>query len=161
MTGTMASETVKLLPCPNPWCEHEANPATYQATSGRWRCGCEECGIEAPWAKTKADAIAAWNTRATLTRPVEAGVREGLAAELGHEIEGFFAEASSNPCICNVDERDCPHCNAWAKAIDLTIEALAAALALPAAPASEGEKACAACDLTSVCEEHDGGQHVG
>lgn len=32
------------------------------------------------------------------------------------EIEGFYAEASNNPCTCEHDEIGCPHCNAWDKA---------------------------------------------
>lgn len=42
--------------------------------------------------------------------------KQSEPAVLADEIEGYFAEASNNPCTCRHDELGCPHCNAWAQA---------------------------------------------
>jgi hypothetical protein len=41
------------------------------------------------------------------------------------EIDGFYEDASNNPCTCNIDENSCPHCNAWEAARRKTRTAIA------------------------------------
>lgn len=62
----------ELLPCPNPWCERiEGVEASRHLVTERWHVCCDDCMIEGPWAKTYDEAVAAWNTRATPTPPIE------------------------------------------------------------------------------------------
>ena len=75
---TMTSETeetvLDLLPCPFCGCAR-----IYERG---FRCfECLECRAEGPTKATKAEAVAAWNTRAALTRAPEAS-REGAAERL-------------------------------------------------------------------------------
>jgi hypothetical protein len=52
---------VKLLPCPNPWCESKAG---YVEERDIWFIVvCEYCGNRGPGRKSREDAIAAWNHR--------------------------------------------------------------------------------------------------
>jgi hypothetical protein len=62
MTDNKPSE---LKPCPNPWCDRPDN-LRVSVNCNRWRvwCPCNLCG---PEAASHAEAIIAWNTRATLT----------------------------------------------------------------------------------------------
>lgn len=52
----------KVAPCPNPWCKAGVGPQVFHLRNGRLAviCGCDFHG---PECDTRADAIAAWNTR--------------------------------------------------------------------------------------------------
>jgi Lar family restriction alleviation protein len=64
--------TAELKPCP--FCGGEASEVEDQGHSTAYNVGCfnGDCTIEPnTWADTKAEAIAAWNTRADLSRDLE------------------------------------------------------------------------------------------
>lgn len=67
---------IKLKVCPSPWCNHLADPEPFAFLPGRWtvRCACEQQG---PIEDTRAQAIAAWNTRTPLE--VDEGIVERAA----------------------------------------------------------------------------------
>ena len=82
----------ELLPCPNPWCERiEGVEASQHLATERWHVCCDDCMIEGPWAKTYDEAVAAWNTRATPTPPIE-----GRDADVERELRVAKAIARAN-----------------------------------------------------------------
>jgi hypothetical protein len=66
------------------WCSNTRTQTIVSAAFSRWWAFCVECGACGPHADTEADAIAAWNTRAALTRvpqpAAEGGVEQDTAA---------------------------------------------------------------------------------
>lgn len=56
----MSALSDELLPCPNPWCGGYMHVTERRAHLWRVRCG---CGVQADYAATEAEAIAAWNKR--------------------------------------------------------------------------------------------------
>jgi hypothetical protein len=61
-------EQCEILPCPNPWCEAAERgpdfvPVIRLHHFGDYRVVCTSCVTEGPLRQTKAEAIAAWNTR--------------------------------------------------------------------------------------------------
>lgn len=78
---TAAPKSAELLPCP--FCgANEPSVWLYQqkrfANNKLWAAHCKICNIERT-ASTKAEAIAAWNTRAAAQTPPSAGVEDGYA----------------------------------------------------------------------------------
>jgi len=72
--------------CPNPWCISEQQPDLVNTRpTNRWFVSCEECMIDGPTHPTKADAIAAWNTRAAM--PDQGKLVEALTEALERIIE--------------------------------------------------------------------------
>lgn len=92
----------ELLPCPNPWCERiEGVEASRHLVTERWHVCCDDCMIEGPWAKTYDEAVAAWNTRAVLTPPIE-----GRDADVERDVRVILqavADADSEDCIGSID----------------------------------------------------------
>lgn len=65
-------EAVKLLACASPWCDHAAFVATTDTDlfyGQAFQVQCTQCGMGGPVKRTEAEAIAAWNTRATPPSP--------------------------------------------------------------------------------------------
>ena len=90
-------EEVALLPCPNPWCE-TSRPEVIERGDNFWKANlvlCVHCGMEGPCEKgaTRAEAIAAWNTRAPSDLRAKA---EGLAAEVASLRSRLVAEREEN-----------------------------------------------------------------
>ena len=52
----------KLLPCPVPWCD-DPQPQVHVRLGGAFFVRCDECQTQAPRSFSRAEAIAAWNTR--------------------------------------------------------------------------------------------------
>lgn len=78
------SESVKPLPCPNPWCDTPTKirfvPTASPPLGRGWMC-CD-CHLHGPFADSQAEAIAAWNTRASDTVPREVADRLADALEV-------------------------------------------------------------------------------
>lgn len=67
--------TEELKPCPVPWCSNEGAETVWQPFARASRVVCQSCRCHGPLGKTEADAIAAWNARASspeLTQLVKA-----------------------------------------------------------------------------------------
>ena len=82
MTNTEPTEALK--PCPSPWCNHRSfivhtskDHFYGEAFQGR----CSQCNLGGPVKRTKAEAIAAWNTRAA--PPAQVDESENKAGTAG------------------------------------------------------------------------------
>ena len=92
--NTPDAPAVALLPCPTPWCwrgrSHVSPPTLYEGGSEEHKVLCQDCGVETPYYRTKAEAIALWNLRPTAALPseddVERVARALLLSESGGEM---------------------------------------------------------------------------
>ncbi len=72
-------------------------------------------------------AIVAMNEAADRIAALEAPLELGSDAdELARTIDGFYEDASQNPCTCNIDENSCRYCSACRQAQTKTRKLLAA-----------------------------------
>ena len=96
-TNSNAAEALK--PCPNTICDY-SSPVIYPVTdSPNWRAFCDNCNAEGATKGTEAEAITAWNTRASTTNTT---TEDGLASaiEAGKVVlegrgDGTYSEAET------------------------------------------------------------------
>ena len=76
--------SVHLAACPNPWCAgHQVIPAALTLKRSGWRVICG-CGVGTFRCETEAEAITAWNTRAT---PARLPDREAIEMAIDSAVE--------------------------------------------------------------------------
>jgi Lar family restriction alleviation protein len=71
-------EQVQLLPCP--FCGGEADILKAATNICDYWVTCANCGADGPWKDTRAETIAAWNTRHTATAEALEAMREAREA---------------------------------------------------------------------------------
>lgn len=122
----MTTET--LLPCPfcgSSWVGFKTHglPDT--------QCGCNNCGAAGHWHKNRAEAIAAWNTRASAAR--EAELVEALE-KAEDALRSYACEGAGAPCLRTAEQCRADCGRPASQALDAAIAALARRRAEGGAP---------------------------
>ena len=92
----------ELLPCPVPWCGAPAwKNICSTAGQAPYVVRCSKCYILGPRCSTKAEAIAAWNTRIASTRPDSAPAEQSDFTD--DELIEELTELGNHPCRAVLD----------------------------------------------------------
>jgi hypothetical protein len=152
---TNDKDSAVLLPCPVPWCEKVNPPQVWSPDyAPMYTVDCPDCGLETDDFPTKAEAVAAWNTRQPTQSDEEAyylGKRDGYETAV-QDID-MLTGGDGEYCYSTIEgERHCPNPDSMKARI---------AERFNSQPTQSDALKCEYCDNTGICGWDDNPQFCG